>query len=385
MIANLLRYLCKFFIVVLILLCTIEVCARIDDSLHYSAPFFSKYTQNRLRGSKGGIHHNIPNARFEKWENNNFGFRGPNIQVDKNKEIQRIVCLGASESYGLHESPGMEWPAQLRNLLSGESFEVINASVVGLSLKDYQSYLNKYILPLNPDKVVLFVNPFFSACSFEQNESTEGSKPQAPPTKKIPREKESESAESGFQWRSRAKIKQVLKGVLADNFPNILSSYQLKKTRQQIKSAEERVLKGRIPIDKVSNESLEKYLKNLSELIEFLKDRDIEVVLTTYPALLSPTNIDQYTEIILDNRRFFIAFSVTGMIDILDRFRTTTLEVAADNKVEILDLSLLVPKSLEFFGDNVHYTDKGATLVAKLLAEKLSVTNSYGSQLEKKE
>ena len=385
MIANLLRYSCKFFIVVIIILCTIEICARIDDSLSYDAPFFLKYTSNRLRGADGGIPHNIPNASFEKWKNNNLGFRGPGIQLNKKKGVERIVCLGASESYGLHESPGMEWPAQLRNLLHQKSFEVINASVVGLSLRQYRAYLSKYVLPLKPDKIIVYVNPFFSACRFERNKATGGSKPQSSPTKKRPMKIDSESVESGFQWRSRAKIKQVLKGVLAENFPSLLLSYQIKNLKQQIVSAEEKYLKGKAPVDKVSNESLEKYRETLSSLVRFLKDQGVEVVLTTYPALISSTNIDQYPEVFLDNRRFCIACSFTGMVNILDRFRISTLEVAVDNKVEILDLALLVPKSLELFGDNVHYTDRGAAIVAELLAEKFSVINSTGSQLEEKE
>lgn len=377
-----LKQTCRVFIIVLISLVTIELCARIDDSLSYGAPFFSKYTANRLKGSDGGISHNIPNARFEKWHNNNLGFRGPDIELIKSKEIQRIVCLGASESYGLYESLGKEWPAQLRSLLPESSFEVINASVAGISMPQYQSYLNKYVFPLNPDKVIFVINPFFLANIFERDKRAGGATVQIPSTQKKITHEKPKLIESGFQWRSRYRIKQATKKVLIENFPSFLLAYQLKNLGKQIKLAEKRELNGRKPIDRVSDEALENYREDLTALVNHTKSQGIKVVLTTYPALISATNIDQYPELFLDHRRFCIAFSFTGMVNILDRYNKSTLALATEQKLEVLDIAAVIPKDLDFFGDNVHYTDQGAAIIAKLLAEKLSVPNRFEPQPE---
>ena len=81
--------------------------------------------------------------------------------------------------------------------------------------------------------------------------------------------------------------------------------------------------------------------------------------------------MDQYPEVFLDNRRFCIGFNLVGMVNVLDRYNEINIQLANEKKIEILDLAHAIPKSLEFFGDNVHYANKGATLIAKLLAEKL--------------
>ena len=144
----------KITVAGIVFLLTIELCARFDDALKYDAPFWKGYTSESLKSSDSeGISRNIPNARFQKWQNNGDGFRGPEITPIKAPGTTRIICLGASESYGLYESPGKEWPAQLRTSLP-KKYEVINVSVVGLGLSSYEAYLKKYVLKLEPDLII---------------------------------------------------------------------------------------------------------------------------------------------------------------------------------------------------------------------------------------
>ncbi len=60
-----------------------------------------------------GIHHNIPNAKYEKWEINSLGFRGKEIDLEKKEGQIRIACFGVSETFGVYESKDKEWPSQL--------------------------------------------------------------------------------------------------------------------------------------------------------------------------------------------------------------------------------------------------------------------------------
>ncbi len=97
----------------------LEVSARIDDKIKYNAPFFHEYSPSLLRSKDSeGLNHNIPRSHFEKWRINNFGFRGADISSLKSDSFYRIVCMGTSETFGLYESPGREWPAQLQNILA---------------------------------------------------------------------------------------------------------------------------------------------------------------------------------------------------------------------------------------------------------------------------
>lgn len=91
-------------IVLLFFLLTIEVCARIDDAVRYGAPLWGPYSADQLRSRDlDGIPHNVPGASFQKWHNDSYGFRGTEIAPKPHRETIRVVCLGASESYGLYE------------------------------------------------------------------------------------------------------------------------------------------------------------------------------------------------------------------------------------------------------------------------------------------
>src|SRR5438094_4303139 len=94
-------------------LLTLEVATRVEHTIKYGAPLLSRYTYDAVLysvdeyGIKGR-----PNATFEKWQLNSFGFRGPELTLDKSPRKLRIACIGASETFGLHEQAGNEWPRQ---------------------------------------------------------------------------------------------------------------------------------------------------------------------------------------------------------------------------------------------------------------------------------
>lgn len=361
----------RFALGVIAFILTVELCARIDDALKYDAPLWKEYNSECLKSSDNeGISHNIPNAGFQKWQNNRDGFRGPEITPTKVAGTIRVVCLGASESYGLYESAGKEWPAQLRTLLPVNKYEVINVSVVGLGMGSYETYLNKYVLKFNPDIVIILVNPLFYASSYE--------KKQAPSVSTNKNEvktstKKSPSLTSKFLANCRClpKIKQVLKQALQSNFPQVLKRYQVQTLQKEIRTAELKHLGGNKPKDTVSTASVESFSSDLSRFVSFLESRNIQILLSTYPALIGRDNLASYPDIFLDNRRFFIGFSLLGMVDILEKYNAAIKAVAVEHGALLADSQAVIPKSDRYFGDNVHYTDSGARVVAETIAERI--------------
>src|SRR5262249_52392179 len=101
------------YCVALVLVCLLsaEVTARLDDWLTLGVPFLESPDSDRdlvLRdefGTRGR-----PHGRFKKWQLNGFGFRGREISVQPERGHCRVVILGASEAFGLYESPGREFP-----------------------------------------------------------------------------------------------------------------------------------------------------------------------------------------------------------------------------------------------------------------------------------
>jgi lysophospholipase L1-like esterase len=355
-------------------LIALEVSARIDDKIKYDAPFFHEYSPRLLRSKDSdGLNHNIPRSHFEKWKINNFGFRGADISLSKSDSLYRIICMGTSETFGLYESPGSEWPAQLQNMLADHNrFEVINASVVGLSLSKYRSYMEKYVLKVKPDVVILLINYFdyaIGAETFAKRQNVIEQKADVHKEGKVPFFNNVLT-----QLRMVPKIKITVKRILPEY---ALKRYQLWGINRQLQAIETRRLNGLKPIDIIPRNSISTFRSDLEELIHFLHDKKIEIILTTYPVLISKENIDEYLEIFLDHRRFYVELSLLGIIDASEKFNETIKSTAHMYGIALLDNAASFPKNTQYFADNVHYTDKGARLIASNFAFYLKEQSFY--------
>lgn len=366
----------KIALVVFVFFTGMEVAARVDDLIKYGAPFFGEYIASRLRTRDiDRIKHNVPGSRFEKWEINDQGFRGPEISITRPGDVHRIVCMGASETFGLYENKGKEWPSQLADMLKKEKrFEVINASVVGLELRGYKAYLSKYVMKFQPDIVILMVNPFaYAAGKYKpQKKSESHSVTDVAILSGIKKNANAKFVLSGIspELRVLPKIKQTVKQALPQD---IVSRYQTWNMIRQVRNIEKNRLNGIGPLDNIRSENIAIFKKDLRDLIHYLNEEKIRVVLCSYPVLISEANVNQYPAIFNDHRRFYIELSLKGLIDVAEKFNQAINETAHSHHVDFVDLDMAVPNTIEFFGDNVHYTDKGAQIVASKLRDKLGL------------
>lgn len=361
------RFIGRYIIALMLFGCSMELCARIDDKIKYGAPVFGYYSSDLLRETDSeGIRRNVPNSHFEKWKINELGFRGKSVPLVKAPGVIRIVCMGTSESFGLYEDPEMEWPAQLGTFLKDHGqFEVINASVVGMGLENFIPYLKKYVLHLDPDVVILYVNPYF----YFESKMRKGNGAINPGPKSAPNKtskKPKNELLDSLQLRSLPKIKQAVK----QHVPQpALKRFQTWNMSRQVKRSEQRSRTGKNPLDAVPEEYLKDFEMDMKQLADFLKNHQAEVILSTYPSLLKEENLKEHKEIFLDFRRFCMGLSFKGMIDANKRFNEVLTTVAEKSRAGIVDNSRRVPKDIEHFGDNVHYTNKGAAEVARSFAD----------------
>ncbi len=94
-----------------------------------------------------------PGYRFQKWAMNSAGFRGPDIALTAPPGRERIAILGASETFGLFESEGHEFPAQLQVVLDSlepRRFAVVNAAPPGMGLPSMASYYTRVSRHFDP-------------------------------------------------------------------------------------------------------------------------------------------------------------------------------------------------------------------------------------------
>ena len=101
-------FVCMFSAVIFIV--TIETMARIEGKIKWGADILTNYSSDNLKVSDQYGVHNRFNTKFEKWEINKYGFRGPDIEKNKSNQQIRIMFLGASETFGLYEQKEAAYP-----------------------------------------------------------------------------------------------------------------------------------------------------------------------------------------------------------------------------------------------------------------------------------
>ena len=139
---------------------TLEIAVRLDQKAKYGVSVLDRYSYDAVLytvdeyGVRGQ-----PNATFEKWHLNSLGFRGPDMALRKSPGKIRIACIGASETFGLFEQAGNEWPRQLERVLreKGLEVEVLNAALAGMSLSQRILHFQNRIVPLKPDVVIMML------------------------------------------------------------------------------------------------------------------------------------------------------------------------------------------------------------------------------------
>lgn len=94
---------------------------------------------------------------------NSWGFRGPEVSLEKPEGVYRIVCLGGSSTYGhTPTSDQATWPARLQHWLndpvaeSPKRVEVLNAGCSGYSTVESTANLALRMLDFDPDLVIVY-------------------------------------------------------------------------------------------------------------------------------------------------------------------------------------------------------------------------------------
>jgi len=171
--------------------------------------------------------------------------------------------------------------------------------------------------------------------------------------------------------RTLPKFKQIIKELAMDNIPGMLKRYRIWSMQKQIAEIERLRLKGRKPMDSVPDIYLDSFRDELIRLVELIRSQGIEVMLTSYPTLMSHDNITKYPEIYLDGRRFHIYLSLKGMVSSNEKMNAVIEQIAIAQKTLYFDASSVIPKTTDYFGDLFHLTDKGAQRFAEGVSSKI--------------
>jgi hypothetical protein len=332
---------------------TLEVCTRVEAWWRWDAAFWGPYSGEMLQVTDERGTHNRPGARFEKWTINSAGFRGPELSVAKPDGLVRVGLAGASEVFGLYESPDKELAAQLQaqlNLAAPGRFEVVNLAAAGMSPPRIRELFERWAGRFAFDVVVLYPTPAFYL-------DVEPPKHDLAPRAAVV------ASRTTFKPRLPDKVWTSLRQAL----PAALQS--------RLKQAEiDRVRRAHPPDwvwSKAPPERVALLGSDLRELVETIERSGARVVLASHAnrfgAPLSAEDESQMTGWI----RFYPRATSACLIDMERQASQVVRQIGRERGLEVVDVQAALGKDPRYYADFSHFTDEGAARVAAALADPL--------------
>jgi len=331
----------RIFLSLLLIPLTLECAARVDDLISNQIPFFENYSLDSLYEYDSDGKRGKPNAKYLKWELNNLGFRGDDLVPGS----RRVAVVGSSETFGLYESKGKEWPQELQRLLNmgkpEDSYQVANFAYPGLLLSTLENRLADYLERTTPEILIIYPSP----TGYLYRNINQSSK----------FERISQPDQPKFQLRVTARMMEIFKKLTPQAVRNFVVQWQL----EQAVSSSEYVF------EKAPEDYVKVFSSDLERMIDKILAKAIKPVLVTHATFFGDRLLEQDKSVMIAWRKFYPMLGEQGFLDMENRFNQVLRDLARKKNITLIDLAQLMPRGPEYFADAVHFTDKGAALAAQ--------------------
>jgi lysophospholipase L1-like esterase len=344
----------------------LELFARVDDRLTYGAPLTGRYDNEILyvRDSLG--RRGKPFARFRKWSLNEAGFRGPALQAGR----ATVVTFGASETFGLYEGEGQEYPRQLERLLNerlgGDVVQVVNAAYPGQSAATATLRLPEIAERLRPSVAIIYATPAdYIWLPYLERRAPEKTAPDSAAAAKgehenIPPVRTAPDVGPRFQWRMIERLTTLAKAVI----PRAVQS-RLREREIEAATANVPVMK-RLP-----EENVQRFHDDVTKLVEAARAAGVQPVVVTHASAIGASETAADRDLLVSWRKFYPMLEEDGFPDMERRMNDALRRVAAEQHVTLIDAARAIPADRRYFADFVHFSNAGAALMARTLADGL--------------
>lgn len=323
---------------------TLEITARVDDYITYGAPLLGDYSMEDLfkLGARG--YRGMPNARYMNWRLDSQGFRGPELQPDRGQS--RIVAYGASETFGVYEDNGREYPRELERELNERTapgrFEVVNAGMPGMRVGSGITLLYDMGAAIHPRVVVIYPTP---------THYIGVSRPYCGAPVRTPRE--------GFplpELRIIAKAKDRLKEALPRAVLTMMRQVGIELS-----------VRGERVIERVEERSLSAFDTDLECAVKAVRDIGAIPILATHANRFGSLHRPDDEYWLTGWRLQYPEMKQAGFIDLEARTNAQIRAIAQRDDVKLVDVDAAMSGHTEYFADHAHFTNAGAQRIAALL------------------
>lgn len=325
-----------------LLLITLEICIRVDQKLTYGAPLLRPYNiSSMLTYDQVGVR-GRPFGQYLRFRLNSLGYRSPETRWDR----ERIVSIGASETFGLTESDGMEYPRQLERSLNqrvrGDHYQVLNVAFPGQSIATAAKRTIEVADQIQPSVALIYPSflPYFDPPA-DSREPVDWVKPGSQP-----------------ELRLTAKFFELL-----DRLP---PSVTTARYRFHIwKATRAAAIQPRVP-----EINVRRFHTDLGALLDRLQERRIKPILVTHATYFGQSVDPEERHMLIAWRRFEPTLAEDGFLDVEKRMNRVMREEANSRGVDLVDAENRMDGH-ENFSDWVHFTDLGANRMAQIITDKV--------------
>jgi len=329
-----------------------ELAARVDDWIRSDVPFTHTpdYDHDlKLQdwfGTRGR-----PNGHYEKWRLDNFGFRGPDVTLAPPPDCTRIMVLGASETFGLYESDGQEYPAQLADSLRSRGcYQVINAAIVGAGLRAQLRLWENYLTRFRPGVVLIYPSPTYYLGAADPSRAWAPMPGRAVPSRPVP---------------PRPRLLEKLHNVI--HTPDIIQRRRLARWIVRDTAGKPASWFFRTPPES----RLDDFMSDLDTLVRSVRASGATPVIMTHAMRFTVPPQDANDILILAWHQYTDRATIPALLNFeleaAERMRT----YAKCNDVGLIDIQRRVGGRADLFGDFVHFDDRGSSVVAGAIASRL--------------
>jgi len=337
----------------------LELTVRVDDWSQFGVPLDEpaiSLDDLVVRDSVGL--HARPGAHFRQFRINALGFRGPDAKVEPLRRPV-VIASGASETFGLYEAPGREWPRQLEDSLRvcAPHIVVHNAAFAGMSLPTVEQDFQLRLKSLSPQVIVYYPTPmqYLSTLPLQAaapfRGQTEGLSP--------------------FRSRALPRFRDAFKRALPEPVLVALRGILVERERSE---------RGLKPKHAVEPERLALFESDLRRLIGTYRASGVHPVIVVHANRFSEFESRESQVWLKAWERFYPGY--TG--EAIAQFDAIAAEriraVGADSSVTVVDTRNALRKAgSEAFADFSHLTSRGAALVGGQVASVIRPIVCQGS------
>ncbi len=332
-----------------IALFVMEISARVDDVVTWGAPFWGPYGNNSLLQNDALGRWGKPGAQFEKWRLNRLGLRGPELRDDST----RVWVLGSSETFGLYEMPGHEYPRVLQGLLErscpAAQIDIVNGGLAGLRIPTIMKRLPALLDAIRPAVVVIYAAPanYIVVPNDAETDSRAASAPEpVPATDYI---------------RLYRRVRNLIKAVLPAAWTDRLRATRLEMDIRRLDHT----------VSRVPEENIQAFRADLESLLDALSTFGSSVVLVTHATRFGGAVSEGERHWLAAWRASYPLLEEDGFMDLEKRINAVVRQVSAERSLPLVDAARTMPAGSEYFADFVHFTDTGAAEMADELSDPL--------------